>query len=814
MNYLIRNAVPALAGIIILPIVAAENIYDFEKSLDGWRSNSSSDKVMLSKDFPIEGKQSLLFTAPKWDGAKPVWPAFETRMIPTRDWRKHDRLAVTVYNNTPEEARIGFWITDSKTPLRKGVKLQSMKIPPFAARVIVQTLHPGKIEKKIDFADISVLHLFTENPRDGMQFYIDNITLLEPGDPVPTICQAFKQKIRQQQRKKFGFRLNQLEKKIAELRLDDDRFPPGGVAYLINALKIFKERLYSGDFNAFLAGVVKKDILEWRSIQAVAKVMQNSKMKHSGDERILVGYASSTLKVLPEVPVFEPLPPVIALQAARNEKEAFQLVVLPLEYDCKKVGITLGTFRGTAGTLPASALSVVPVGFVETTFAPASGSEHVGYWPDPLLSFLPKVDVKANKAQPFWVKVSIPANQKPGVYIGNAGITVDNKTIASIPVSIRVYNFVLPDKEPLPLAITFCPRFSRPSCDPRYDSLERSKESAPVHAWKRHKNEWNEMLSEYYLKFDSLYNYGSDYMNYDDILNAAFEQKKRGKLVSFNLGNFWQSVTNDPDRNYGMRDFINIIRPRYEKAGKLGLLSHAYIYGCDEVEPKNFAKANRAAAILKREFPDVPFFTTAYDNTYGMDGRLNSYDWFCPKTDKYDMKQALLARKAGKQVWWYICNFPVQPYANNFVESPGLDIRLLMGAMTAKYRPDGFLYYQTAIWHTFPITAGPYTDWNAHSHPGRNGDGNWTYPGPDGTPLASIRLENFRDGLEDYAYVKILEEKLSKADPKSQWAANTRAALKVPKELVADLKNYANDPQHLYVWRSRLAELIESAPAD
>ena len=149
MNYLIRTAVLALAGIITLPIVAAENIYDFEKSLDGWRSNSSSDKVMLSKDFPIEGKQSLLFTTPKWDGAKPVWPAFETRMIPTRDWRKYDRLAVTVYNNTPVEAGIGFWITDSKTSLRKGVKLQSMKIPPFAARVIVQALHPGKIEKKI-----------------------------------------------------------------------------------------------------------------------------------------------------------------------------------------------------------------------------------------------------------------------------------------------------------------------------------------------------------------------------------------------------------------------------------------------------------------------------------------------------------------------------------------------------------------------------------------------------------------------------------------------------------------------------------------
>ena len=29
--------------------------------------------------------------------------------------------------------------------------------------------------------------------------------------------------------------------------------------------------------------------------------------------------------------------------------------------------------------------------------------------------------------------------------------------------------------------------------------------------------------------------------------------------------------------------------------------------------------------------------------------------------------------------------------------------------------------------------------------------------GPDGIPLSTLRLENFRDGLEDYAYVKLNE---------------------------------------------------------
>ena len=31
---------------------------------------------------------------------------------------------------------------------------------------------------------------------------------------------------------------------------------------------------------------------------------------------------------------------------------------------------------------------------------------------------------------------------------------------------------------------------------------------------------------------------------------------------------------------------------------------------------------------------------------------------------------------------------------------------------------------------------------------GSNGDGSWMFPGPDGGPLGSVRLENIRDGIE------------------------------------------------------------------
>ena len=134
---------------------------------------------------------------------------------------------------------------------------------------------------------------------------------------------------------------------------------------------------------------------------------------------------------------------------------------------------------------------------------------------------------------------------------------------------------------------------------------------------------------------------------------------------------------------------------------------------------------------------------------------IKSMDAFCPLTPSFDPAKAAKARAAGKQVWWYICCGPHHPHANMFIEYPAIEGRLLMGAMTAKQRPDGFLYYQISIWNSRqPITSGPFTDWDPRSWTTYHGDGSWTCVGPDGTPLPTIRLENFRDGLEDYAYVR------------------------------------------------------------
>jgi hypothetical protein len=159
--------------------------------------------------------------------------------------------------------------------------------------------------------------------------------------------------------------------------------------------------------------------------------------------------------------------------------------------------------------------------------------------------------------------------------------------------------------------------------------------------------------------------------------------------------------------------------------------------------------------------------TTAFDHEYGVgDTSLGDVDWFVPRIDTYSTELADRARCKGKQVWWYICQAPCAPYPNVFVESTGIETRLLMGALAQKYRIDGFLYYQCAIWNSGKcINSGPYTDWNPRSFRFYHGDGSWTCVGPAGTPLSTIRLENFRDGLEDLSYARLLEKKIGRRVP-------------------------------------------------
>ena len=717
------------------------------------------------------------YAPPSWREGLPQWP-YHNFIIPAdkRDWRKYDRLIIELYNDTPNTDGISAFIGSDKGRVQLGLLSKKFNLPydNFARWTIELADWP----KTANPADIGRVHIFQTRPA-STKLRIRRIMLVEKGAEPPPIDAETLQYIERQNEKA----------RLAEL----------------------KERQ--------------------RRIGAIRETFRKSGQKDSG---FWTAAATSMEKIRPRD--CETLVPAekFAVRLARNEHESFQVVVIPSKSDLKDVSVSVSGLKSAAGDVfPSGSIDCDITGYVNVTGrVPYKVSENVpstnavgytrivrktelGWWPDPILNFLDKVDVQKDDVQSFWIRVNAGENQPAGIYNGTLKIaaTLENgeKVSKTCPLSVRVNDFTIPRGSPLPLAITFIPnpttQYEGPEGLALASALRKSKDS-PVNVWKAHEATWGDFLADYFITFDSLYHRGKDYPKFDILMKL----KKEGRLGRFNLG-YWsypKDLSAEAKEEWRKSTVARIRKP-YEKAKELGILDKAYIYGCDEIAPEFFENIKWAAGELKKEFPDVPISTTAYDDNFGIGTALSQIDWFTPVTTKYDVKKAEISRKAGHQVWWYFACGITAPLANMFVECTGIEPRVFFGAQTVRMRPDGYLYYQTSIWNSWkPIANGPFTDWDPRSWTTYHGDGSWTCAGKDGKPLPTQRLENFRDGLEDYAYAKILEKKLEK-NPDAEWAKEAKRLLEVPQDVMVDLKNYTLDPAKIYAWRDKMADLIETA---
>lgn len=524
----------------------------------------------------------------------------------------------------------------------------------------------------------------------------------------------------------------------------------------------------------------------------------------------------------------------LAVRLARNEYESAQILVRARNGGLESVRAVLDGFlvRDDGTTFAAGNVEIDVVGYVNVTNLPryrigftvptnaAPGyvrktrrqdDSDLGWWPDPILNFLGAVDVKEGDVQSFWLRVHCPSNQASGVYRG--AVTVSARGVASvrIPFSLRVNDFDVGRMPAIPLAIYFGP-------------YSRLNSETMQTAWEKKQYEWVDFLADYLISFNDLYFDPSTHKSTGIRFDILERLKAQGRLGLFNLG-YWSypKSTNDADMAAWREATIPRLQKSYKEVAGHGFLDHAYAYGCDETKSAHFDAMRLAAAELKAALPGVPLFTTAIDDhRLGASPPLDGIDWFTPVICRYKPANAARSRKLGKKVWWYTCFSPSAPYAGFQIQYQPLDARMLMGAQTVRMRPDGFLYWQVAHgWkHNLPIEEGPFTKWDPLSHWARkkdgstgynHGDGAWVCVGPGGAPLPTLRLENFRDGLEDCAYAKILESRMeAHADKDDAWYRNARALVSVPREVMDTMTNYTDDPEAIYRWRDAMADAIEA----
>ncbi len=136
-----------------------------------------------------------------------------------------------------------------------------------------------------------------------------------------------------------------------------------------------------------------------------------------------------------------------------------------------------------------------------------------------------------------------------------------------------------------------------------------------------------------------------------------------------------------------------------------------------------------------------------------------TYDWdtmFGTYESRLDAE-----RTAGNDIkeWWYVCWEPEEPYSNIMIQNSGVSNKMLFWQMKQK-DIEGFLYYYCNLWQS----GAEWTDVQAYELEQLNadafGDGILLYPGSVmgyECPVGSVRLEQIRDGIEEYQMLCMYE---------------------------------------------------------
>jgi hypothetical protein len=196
----------------------------------------------------------------------------------------------------------------------------------------------------------------------------------------------------------------------------------------------------------------------------------------------------------------------------------------------------------------------------------------------------------------------------------------------------------------------------------------------------------------------------------------------------------------------------------YEMAQRHGLGERAYVYGFDELrDVERYGAIRDTYADLKVRAPGIKACSTV---AYPVPPIEQTIDAWCPALC-YDYAGYRQARQRGQEVWYYAGGCPYEPYpTHELLDVPAVEARAFFW-LAWRYQYSGWLHWELNLWLNNMETdqRWPAVPWDPARGGVRNGEVGRIYPGPDATPLPSVRLENMRDGIEDYDLLWLLRDR-------------------------------------------------------
>ncbi len=759
-----------------LPIGALV-LCDFDKPSDVERFDVRESTPPSSMVANADGTASIFF--PKWQQDSVQWPAAiltNDKGLP-KDFTDYDFAVCDVRNVGDKTCTVLMYIRDPE-----GASLTASEvIAPGETRAVQMAFEVAPA--KLDLSQIWQIHIHGTRPPDDMSLVVDNLRL-ENG--VPRWLEA------------IGASIETLRKEARQY--------PEEMTHIMASLDAQYGVLMNEASKAKSASdlaEIRPDVIALRdrvrrdAARAVTEAkLRRSARKSDPNAALACGWASSMEKIFPKDVGFTcSADNEATVELAGNETESIQLLIYAFDRELKGANVSVGALMKNGK--PGPTVEASPVGFVETQ-RPPYPVKYVGWHPDPILDFLKGYNIKEGEVQPVWIRITAPAGTPAGEYKAQVTVKAADVNPVKLTLKVRVWDFDVPQERHLRTAM---------SLYDVYLPYAYGKLTEPM------RQKYEDFVLSYRINPDNIYRPEM----------PPIESLKRWDKKGLNAFNIL--YVQKPDGIKAGDPFPAeqrelLLRKVDESVALLranGLFDKAYLYGFDEIGPESFSAMQDIFGEVKRRHPDLLTLTTGYDDTFGITSKVDAMDAWCPLTPKYDLKRVEDARARGKQIWWYTCISPKEPWANWLIEYDAIDARVLMGLQTAKYRPDGYLYYAMMRWPLTkkPITFGPYTDWPPASFWDNNGDGSIICAGPHG-PLPTIRLENIRDGIEDYEYFWVLEQEIQRLKKLSGPAAaqalvKAEKAMDIGTDLVGSLSNFTKSPQSVRAKRSQVAEAIVNA---
>jgi len=514
-----------------------------------------------------------------------------------------------------------------------------------------------------------------------------------------------------------------------------------------------------------------------------------------------IGVAPATRKVLPGTST--PATAEASLQAARNEWEAFQIVIRDAA-GLAGVDVALSDLCDGAACVPASSARLYRELYLDVVQASPSGvtlhERETGQYPDPLIPLRDPYaagdvpcgapfDLAPGETGTVFVDLYVPPGTAPGTYTGSATVTAAAGLLAELAVSLEVWELDVPQ------ARTVATAFKLLESGRGVSAYHGGTEDAPNGKLELIRHRYNEALHEHRL--DPTYINGPidwpfdaddnllpvDWTEYDAAVGPWLDGTKFGdgiKVTRFDVHRFRPGKGLDEMTDKQYRQAAQALAEHLEQRG---WWERAYVYSTDEPwgnEPLTSYPAIAEDVDRLVEISELwrgkALVTSPFDER--IEGRIGIW---CPDTTMYEdwgnfwspyAGRELFAERfaLGEELWFYTCRIEIPPYAGYDIDTAiGYEPRMVNWGAFYEHA-SGLLYWCVNYWHEYD----PYRvfgDFENESN-ARNGNGILIYPGdsdgrrtsaevPDWLhldgPIVSYRLKQIRDGLEDWEIFRLGE---------------------------------------------------------